>query len=513
MLRRVVPPRLARQPSEFVSPPIEKPLNEFVNSLQHLLRSRNASDGELLRESEQNIMRVHSKPVQEHEEVPHADEGRWEALVTRWKEREVPNHTQDGGQNACYVVSVRRSGNEAHAPAQLKEIVALVQSQGDQVVGSMSHELVRPDPRTLIRRGVAAEIAECARDSKANMLVIDAELSPSQTRNLEDVTGLPICDREAVILNVFQKHATSRRARRQVEIAHLEYLRPRIRGIGLNMDQQAGGVMGSRGPGETASELLARQLDARIVLLKSSLTEIKRADQAKRRRRQASARIALVGYTNAGKTSLMNALAQTRLSSRDRPFETLDATSRCLTRHGGDILLSDTVGFIRRLPERLFASFESTLAEAVEASLLLIVVDISDPEHKLHLNTTHDMLVKLGADAIPRFYAFTKTDLLSEPMAPEVLSGLSRDFPYQLLSSLDAQATARLRAALISHVREGRQRRTLFVPYDAKDVIQSIYAACRVVKAEACENGLLYTIEGSEGAIQRVVRLAEREQE
>jgi GTP-binding protein HflX len=241
-----------------------------------------------------------------------------------------------------------------------------VESQGDRVVAAEVHELHRPDPRTLIRSGVAARIGSQARDLGADLLVIDAELSPSQTRNLEDATGLRVADREAVILNVFERHATTPRARAQVELAHLEYLRPRIRGIGLDMDQQAGGVMGSRGSGDTASELLARNLDDRLVELRRRLEQISRTDAERRRRRTRAFRVALAGYTNAGKTSLMNALCDAGLSARDRPFETLDTTTRCLTRHGGDVLLSDTVGFIRRLPDRLFASFQSTMAEISE---------------------------------------------------------------------------------------------------------------------------------------------------
>ena len=186
-------------------------------------------------------------------------------------------------------------------------------------------------------------------------------------------------------------------AKIQVEIAHLEYLRPRIRGLGLNMDQQAGGVMGNRGAGETASELLARRLDHRLADLRQGLSKLKRQGANQRKQRTACHRIVLVGYTNAGKTSLMNALSAADGSARNMPFETLDTTTRCLTRHGGDVLLSDTVGFIRNLPKRLFTSFESTLAEIVEASLIAIVIDRSDPDWELHLETTEEMLDKLHA--------------------------------------------------------------------------------------------------------------------
>lgn len=176
------------------------------------------------------------------------------------------------------------------------------------------------------------------------MLVLDAELTPSQMRNLEDLAGIPICDREGVILNVFLKHASTRRSRVQVEMAQLEYLRPRIRGVGIDMDQQIGGMVGSRGPGETASELLARKLDGRMAELKKLQLKFRRSEQQQRQQRGDCQRIVLVGYTNAGKTSLMNALTAETLSARDRPFETLDTTSRSLSRHGQKVLISDTVG-------------------------------------------------------------------------------------------------------------------------------------------------------------------------
>jgi GTP-binding protein HflX len=328
----------------------------------------------------------------------------------------------------------------------------------------------------------------------ADLLVIDAELSPSQTRNLEDATGLPVADREAVILNVFERHATTPRARTQVELAHLEYLRPRIRGIGLNMDQQAGGVMGNRGSGDTASELLARNLDDRLVELRRRLGQINRADGERRRRRTRAFRVALAGYTNAGKTSLMNALCDAGLSARDRPFETLDTTTRSLTRHGGDVLLSDTVGFIRRLPERLFASFASTLAEISEASLLLVVVDVSDPEREEHLRLTETMLGRLGAAALPRLVVFNKVDRLEA--VPE-LARLAGHRQHLGVSARDGAAVASLRGAILAAARTRNAVRELFVPYERGELAGRIHAQCRVLRTHASVRGTQFLIEGA----------------
>jgi GTP-binding protein HflX len=452
-------------------------------------------------------MRFHSKPIAEDAEVPLADDGRLEEMIAHWTRREAPQRARAEDGNRCYVLSVqRREGERTRelAPGRLEEICGLVEAQGDRVAGSTIHALVRPDARTLIGRGVAERVGNDARACGADMLVVDAELSPSQTRNLEDAAALPVCDREAVILNVFARNATTRRARAQVEIAHLEYLRPRIRGIGLNMDQQAGGIMGGRGPGETASELLARRLDGRISELRSRLAQLKRSDAAQRKHRAGAARVVLVGYTNAGKTSLMNALTSAGLSARDRPFETLDTTSRCLTRHGGDVLLSDTVGFIRKLPERLLASFESTLAEVSEASLLLVVVDASSPEAQQHLATTQSMLQKLGAERGERLIVFNKLDRLGSADAVARCAALSGGERHVALSSRDPVAVAALRATILAAVRARHCVREVFVPYAMQAVSAEIYARCRVLKAVASERGTQFVIEAEQHVVDEI---------
>jgi GTPase len=452
-------------------------------------------------------MKFHSKPIEEHTEVPLADDGQWEEQVAHWVGREVgPNRSADG-KNACYVVSVgTKRDSEVQEQARLAEILALVEAQGDRVVGHEIHRRNRPDPRTFLGSGSSEAIAARAKEAGADMLVVDADLSPSQTRNLEDLAGLPICDREAVILNVFLLHAKTRKARIQVEMAQLEYLRPRIRGIGLDMDQQAGGMMKARGPGETGSELLARKLDDRLVELRRQSAKLERTGETQRSGRAGARSVVLVGYTNAGKTSLMNGLTEAGLSARDMPFETLDTTSRCLTRHGGDVLLSDTVGFIRRLPTRLLASFESTLAEIREASLLAMVVDLSDPEWTMHLDTTEAVLERLEATEIPRYYIFNKVDRVVEVPSEAQLRERSQGHDFAVLSAHDEAAVARLRTDLIGAARRQHRRAQVFVPYAANEVIASVYASCRVIAAEATDNGLEFTIEAPNEVIAKIER-------
>jgi GTP-binding protein HflX len=450
------------------------------------------------------MVKFTSKPVAEHAEVPLADDGRWESIVADWQSRgRSPGGDREGG-NASYVVSVGPSREALARSAQLAEIVSLVRNQGDRVVGEEAVVLAEPNPRTLLGKGTAEAIAARARAHGATMLVLDAELSPSQMRNLEDAARIPIADREAVILNVFLRHARTRRAKIQIELAQLEYLRPRIRGVGLDMDQQTGGMARARGPGETASELLARKLDGRLDELRKALRRLSTSEKTQRRKRGACKRMALVGYTNAGKTSLMNALTGAGLSARDMPFETLDTTSRCLTRHGGDVLLSDTVGFIRRLPDRLLASFASTLAEAVEASLLVIVVDVSDPERELHLRTTREILDTIGAGEIPRFFVFNKLDRLHSPPDEEELARSCHGDPWAALSSHDPHAVAALAEALLRAVRSEEQEITAFVPYAASEASSLVYGKCRILESEAHERGIRLRIQGPAQVIARV---------
>ncbi|MGD9367779.1 MAG: GTPase HflX [Desulfobacteraceae bacterium] len=446
-------------------------------------------------------MKFYSKPIIEHAEVPVADKGRLEELVLKWKKREGYTEKHHSENSKCYVVSL---GTCDDFSGQLAEIMSLVRTQGDHIVGHETVKLLNPNPRTLIGKGKAKEIATRALYCGADLLVLDAELSPSQMRNLEDVTGIAVCDCEAVILNVFMKHARTRRARIQVEAAHLEYLRPRIRGLGLDMDQQAYSIVTGRGPGETASAMLARKLDGRLNELKKALSKIKKTDTTQRVRRLSCKQITLIGYTNAGKTSLMNALAGVNLSAKDKPFETLNSTTRCLSNHGGDVLLSDTVGFIRRLPNRLLASFASTLEVIKEASLLILVVDISDNEKELHLNTTLDLLAKLKADKIPRIYVFNKLDLLDDEPSYDSLARLSQGHKFVTLSSHSQDAVNMLRDTLLAAVRSEQRPIRVFVPYSNSDVLSTIYGKCRVVSTDAATDGLFFALEGESHIVMKI---------
>jgi len=452
-------------------------------------------------------MKFESKPVKEHDEVPLADDGELENLVEHFKNRAARREGSHSTEGGCYVVCVGDWTEDYSRDAQLAEIVGLVGAQGDRVVGSETIKQRHSDPATVLRSGKAKAAAERAVGLGANMLIVDAELKPSQIRNLEDLAGMPVCDREGVILNVFLRHAKTQTARIQVEIAHLSYLKPLICGLGVDMDQQAGGIMGGRGPGETASELLARRLDKRLAEMKKALRRVQVAGESQRRRRDESKRIALVGYTNAGKTTLMNNLASTELLAQDMPFVTLDTTVRCLTRHGGDVLLSDTVGFIRRLPDRLLASFETTLAELREATLIVPVVDASDPEWEMHLETTHKMLVTLGAEKIPRHYVFSKADRLESLPSKKVIDQVSSGHAYQFISNHDKDAIGLLKETLLGRARADLRRTRVYVPYQATKAMELVHRSCRVIETETKPNGLLFNLEAESYVIDEIKRL------
>jgi len=451
-------------------------------------------------------MKFNSKPVVEHKEVPLADEGKFEEVIDQWQSKIQHVSNTSETQNLSYVVSVTDKNSTENKAAKLAEILGLVKAQGDHITGQESVVYSQINPKTFIGLGLLENIAKKAIEAKSNLIVLDIQLSPSQMRNIEQAIDFPVSDRESVILNVFVKHASSRKSHIQVEIAQLKYLRPRIRGIGLNMDQQSGGIMGGRGAGETASELLARQLDKRLVQLQKAATKLTKSNANQRRQRSNCKRISLVGYTNAGKTSLMNALTNSDLSVNDQVFETLDTTTRCLVRgNNGETIISDTVGFIRNLPKQLFDSFESTLEDISETDLIVIVIDASDEEIALQIATTVEVLEKLKAHEIARHYVFNKADLLENSTSKVDLSRLTQGHEYSMLSSQDVHLVEDLKQTLLTKINGKYITNNIFVPYGKQYFIKAIYENCEVLKTSSDEQGLTYLVRGLEHILNRLI--------
>lgn len=317
---------------------------------------------------------------------------------------------------------------------------------------------------------------------KPTVVVVDHELTPSQIRNLERATSAEVMDRTGVIVEIFHRHAKTREARLQVEIARLTYVAPRLRESGGGAERQAG-----RGAGESALELDRRKIRDRIAELREELTAIARDQDQRRHHRRQARRVALVGYTNAGKSSLMRALTGSEVYVADKLFATLDTTVRALHPEVKPrVLVSDTVGFIQKLPHDLVASFKSTLDEAHEASLLLYVVDASDPTHEHQLEVTRSVLAEIGADAIPSKLVLNKCDKLDDLAK----AALRAKHPRALLVSARIPAdVARLRAALIDFFDEGAEEAELVVPYGKQPLVAQIHERARVLSETWDEEG------------------------
>ncbi|MCC7109332.1 MAG: GTPase HflX [Deltaproteobacteria bacterium] len=335
---------------------------------------------------------------------------------------------------------------------------------------------------------------------RANIVVVDNELSPSQLRNLEKATGVEVLDRAGVIIEIFMRHARTREAQLQVEIARLQYEAPRLREKDHSGDRQRGGGVG--GKGDDDLEVDRRRVRDRIAELKRDLEHYKKDDVTRRSRRKDATRVALVGYTNAGKSSLMRALTGSEVLVADKLFATLGTTVRALhpeTRPR--ILMSDTVGFIKDLPHGLVASFRSTLEEAHEASLLLYVVDASDPAFRAQLEVTRTVLGEIEADRIPSLLVLNKIDRVSDLERKR----LTREFRGAVqMSALDRGDVARLRERLIEHFEEDMEETTLRVPFDRQSALGAIRDAARVVKEDWDEDGARLLVRAPKESLDRL---------
>lgn len=296
---------------------------------------------------------------------------------------------------------------------EIDEFAALADSAGAQVVGSMTTQRARPDPRFFLGSGKVEELRQLVEETGAELVLVNRALSPSQERNLERELKARVLDRNGLILDIFAQRAASFEGKLQVELAQLEHLSTRLVRGWTHLERQKGGI-GLRGPGETQLETDRRLLGKRIRLLKERLERVERQRETGRKERLRSElpTVALVGYTNAGKTTLFNALTGAKLEAKDQLFATLDPTVRRMSLGGGDeVLLADTVGFVRDLPHELVAAFKATLAEARDAALLLHVIDASDPHHADRMRQVQTVLTEIGAGEVPRLQVYNKVDL------------------------------------------------------------------------------------------------------
>jgi GTP-binding protein HflX len=342
--------------------------------------------------------------------------------------------------------------------------------------------------------------------ARAEVVVVDHELSPREQRNLEKATGAEVLDRTQVIVEIFHRHAKSREARLQVEIARLMYVAPRLREAGAGADRQRGGI-GGKGAGESAVELDRRRIRDRIAELREELGRIQTEQTTRRAARRDQRRVALVGYTNAGKSSLMRALTGSDVYVADKLFATLDTTVRALKPETEPrILVSDTVGFIKKLPHQLVASFRSTLDEALEASLILYLADAADPTFRSQLEVTRHVLGEIGAGDVPSMLVLNKRDKLSEAE----LAALSREFPHALVvSARDRGDVALVREAIVTFFDGAFTEGELFVPYERHALVRRVYEAASVVGERYDERGTHLVVRAPEAAFARIRSIVE----
>lgn len=377
----------------------------------------------------------------------------------------------------------------------LDELAELVHSAGGIVVGLLVQPLERPRAAYYIGKGKAEEVKELVWELSADIVVFDDELTPAQARNLEKLTGVRVIDRTQLILDIFAQRARTKEGKLQVELAQLTYLLPRLVGAGAELSRLGGGI-GTRGPGETQLEVDRRRIRRRIADIRRELAEVRRtrAVQRQGRRRAGLPLIALVGYTNAGKSTLMNALTDADVHAQDLLFATLDPTIRKVELAGGrEALLADTVGFIRKLPHQLVAAFRATLEEVEDADVLLHVVDASRPDVDQQIAAVEAVLDELDVLDKPMVTAFNKLDSAARPRA--VLERAQSTPRGVAVSALTGDGLDELRSMLAEALPVAYARRRFRIPYDAGAALAALKEQGRVIELEYAEDAVLVEAE------------------
>jgi GTPase len=389
----------------------------------------------------------------------------------------VTHHQPDPAPGAeperGFLVAVLAQGVEEDE--ELGEMRELMRTAGVEPVGELLQRRPAPDPRTYVGKGKLAELKDAVPRTNAESLIVDDDLDPGQQRRLEDELKLRVVDRTQLILDIFAQHAVSAEGKLQVELAQLEYNLPRMRGLWQHLERLGGGI-GTRGPGETQLETDRRLARRRVGQLKRRLQELERRRQTQRkaRRRAETPIVALAGYTNTGKSTLLNALTDAEVSVDDRLFETLDPTTRSFVQDGRRYLVTDTVGFIRRLPHQLVEGFAATLEETVDADLVLHVADASAPDERLEgmIGAVDSVLAEIGAAELPIELVLNKIDEV-DPLRRRRLANC---FPGSLeISALTGEGLDELRARVAERFGERLRQVRLLVPYDQGRILAELY--------------------------------------
>lgn len=373
---------------------------------------------------------------------------------------------------------------------ELRELLATLGVEaGDQHFQNKK----KADPATILGEGKLYEIADLAKAEGSNLLVFDFELTASQMRNIKKITGLEVLDRCMVILEIFARHARTKEAKIQIEISRLNYMLPRLQSLWTHFSKQKGGI-GMKGEGEQQLELDRRIIRDKIAMFKKQLIEVEKTRKEQRKRRENNVvTAALVGYTNAGKSTLMNKLCKVNVLAENKLFATLDSTYRTLNPDSKPpMVLIDTVGFIQNLPNTLVEGFKTTLESALEADLLIIVCDLSDPNYKKHLSVTQEVLSELNIEEKDQIVVFTKKDQIQDPFLPKiVMRNLQASF---LVSSLDDNDIQNLREYVINYFLSKQNHFDLFIPYEDGMAQSNLLANANIMSTHHHEKGTYYRV-------------------
>ena len=373
------------------------------------------------------------------------------------------------------------------AEASLSELEELVKSAGAEPEFTLTQKLQRPESATFVGSGKLQEIKELCEAQELDLIVVDSELSPTQIKNIENFTDVRVIDRTTLILDIFAQRARSKEGKLQVELAQLKYLLPRLTGKGIEMSRLGGGI-GTRGPGETKIETDRRHIRRRMETLKEELAEVEKHRHMLRRRREKDGVItcAIVGYTNAGKSTLMNTLTDAGVLAQDKLFATLDPTSRALKLPSGvSVMLIDTVGLVRRLPHHLVEAFRSTLEEAAQSDIIINLCDASSEEARVHLSVTNDLLESLGAQDRPIITVLNKCYLLDDSVMPLEFENCVK------ISARTGEGIDRLLNAIENNLPVRMKRVSLLIPFADAGIVSEIRDKGTLISEE-------YTVEGVE---------------
>ncbi len=388
------------------------------------------------------------------------------------------------------LVGVWTEGSVEDAENSMAELAALAETAGSQVLENVYQRRDKPDPATYIGRGKVEGVREIVQATGADTVIMDGELAPSQLRNLEDKLKVKVVDRTALILDIFAQHAKSKEGKAQVELAQLSYMKQRLRGWGSSLSRQAGGI-GGRGPGETKIETDRRRINDKVARLRRELAHMKTTRQTKRneRRRNAVPSVAIAGYTNAGKSSILNRLTDAGVLVENALFATLDPTTRRTTTSDGRVYtMSDTVGFVRHLPHDLIEAFRSTLEEVAEADLVVHVVDGSHPDPEGQLAAVREVFAEIGASQVPELVVINKADLAD----PLTLARLRQREPHSVVcSAKTGVGMADVLAAIEADLPRPDIEIRVLLPYGRGDLVSRLHDKAEVISTEHTGDGTL----------------------